>query len=59
MKTILRFSTFALLVMGVSAVAFAQSTNGQGVPEISPAAGMNAIALLAGAALVVRNKFKK
>jgi len=43
--------------MGVSALASAQVA--PNAPEISPAAGMNALALLAGAALVVRTKFKK
>ena len=57
MKTILRLSSLALLVMGVSALASAQVA--PNAPEISPAAGMNALALLAGAALVVRTKFKK
>jgi len=42
--------------MGVSALAFAQT---QSAPEINPGTGMNALALLAGAALVVRTRLKK
>ena len=52
-----RIAAVAMLLAGAAAFAMAQST--AGVPEIDPGTGMNAIALLAGAALVIRARFKK
>jgi len=56
LKTIFRLSSFALLIVGVSALTYAQT---QPTPEINPGTGMNALALLAGAALVVRARLKR
>jgi hypothetical protein len=55
MKLMLRLASIALLVMGVSALASAVPA----APEIDPGTGMNVLALLAGAALVVRASIKK
>lgn len=49
-----RFVSVVLLVVGASALASASV-----VPEIDPGTGMNVLALLAGAAVVVRSSFKK
>jgi hypothetical protein len=45
----------ALLVAGFSAVAMAAP----GVPEIDPASGANAVALIAGGLLILRSRRKK
>jgi hypothetical protein len=49
-----RLLTLSLLTIGASVAAF-----GAQVPEIDPATGGSALALLAGAALVIRGRFKK
>ncbi|HXS97802.1 MAG TPA: VPEID-CTERM sorting domain-containing protein [Candidatus Limnocylindrales bacterium] len=46
----MKFIGMALLVVGAASVASAA------VPEIDPSTGMNAIALLAGALLIVRSR---
>ena len=53
----LRLASVALLVVGAAALASAAAT--VPTPEIDPGAGMNVLALLAGAAIVVRARFKK
>jgi hypothetical protein len=45
-----------LLILGFSTVAFA---GGPTVPEISPASGVAALALVSGALLVIRGRRKK
>jgi hypothetical protein len=50
----MRMLQTALLVLGVCSCAF-----GAVIPEIDPASGVNAIALLGGAALVVRSWRRK
>jgi hypothetical protein len=45
----------ALLCVGASVLASAQV---QGVPEIDPASGASAIALIAGALIVIRGRRK-
>ena len=61
MKTILRLASLALLVMGISASAFAVCSTDFpcSTPEVNPGTAMNALALLAGATVIVRNKLKK
>ena len=54
MKLTMRIVTIALLAVGASALASATS-----VPEIDPGTGMNVLALLAGAAIVIRASLKK
>ena len=54
MKLTSRIASLALLVAGASVVASATA-----VPEIDPGSGLNVVALLAGAAIVVRAKLKK
>jgi hypothetical protein len=54
MKLMFRLASIALLIVGASALASAAP-----VPEIDPGTGMNVLALLAGAALVVRASIKK
>ena len=51
-----RLATVALFVLGVAAMASAQN---RPVPEVDPSAGINALTLLAGAAMVVRAAIKK
>jgi hypothetical protein len=46
-----------LLLIGLGTVAFAQDV--APVPEISPATAVNAVCLIAGAALVFRGRHKK
>ena len=46
----------ALLLIGCSGLVFA---GGVAVPEISPATGVGAIALVSGAVLVIRGRRKK
>jgi hypothetical protein len=46
----------ALLLMGFSSLVFA---GGTAVPEISPASGVAALAILSGAVLVIRGRRKK
>jgi len=46
-----------LLLIGLGTVAFAQDVDQ--VPEINPATAVNAVCLIAGAALVFRGRHKK
>ena len=48
-----------LLLIGLGTVAFAQDVAPNQVPEISPAMAVNAVCLIAGAALVIRRRHKK
>jgi hypothetical protein len=43
----------------IGAAAFAIAGQAAGVPEIAPATGAGALALLAGALLVIRTRHKK
>jgi len=52
----LRLASVALLTLGIAALA---SASIRPIPEIDPGSGMNVLALLAGAAIVVRAGFKK
>jgi len=54
-KLMLRLVSIALLILGASVLASALPA----VPEIDAGTGMNVLALLAGAALVVRAGIKK
>jgi hypothetical protein len=56
MMKLKRIVTVAMFMLGVAGLAAAQTLP---VPEIDPGTGMNAIALLAGAALVIRAGLKK
>jgi len=56
MKLILRLASIALLIVGASALASADRSP---VPEIDPGMGTNVLALLAGAAILVRGGMKK
>jgi hypothetical protein len=49
-----RLLTLSLLAIGASVFAY-----GAAVPEIDPATGGSALALLAGSLLVIRSRFKK
>jgi hypothetical protein len=49
-----RLLTLSFLAIGTSILAF-----GAAVPEIDPATGGSALALLAGSLLVIRGRFKK
>jgi hypothetical protein len=51
----MKLMSVSLLLLGVAAAAFA----GNPAPEIDPASGMNALALLGGAALVIRSSRRK
>jgi len=55
MKLMLRLASITLLIVGASALASALPA----APEIDPGTGMNVLALLAGAAIVVRAGIKK
>lgn len=48
-----KFAAFALLLIGTAGIASASS-----VPEIDPASGISALALLSGALLVLRSRRK-
>lgn len=50
---IMKITGAALIATGMSAVCFA------GVPEIDPASGTSAIAVLAGALLMIRGRRRK
>jgi hypothetical protein len=52
MKYLSRIASFALILTGAAVMASAQST--APAPEIDPAMGANALALLAGAAILIR-----
>ncbi|HML16557.1 MAG TPA: VPEID-CTERM sorting domain-containing protein [Bryobacteraceae bacterium] len=49
MNKLVKVAGMVLVGIGVSSVCFAWST-----PEIDPASGMNALALLTGALLIIR-----
>jgi hypothetical protein len=51
MKNVMKMVGMVLLGIGVSSVCFAAAT-----PEIDPASGVNALALLTGALLVIRGR---
>ena len=55
MKYITSILSVGLLVLGVAGLASAAVS----VPEIDAGTGMNAVALLAGAAIVIRARLKK
>jgi len=55
MRFSMRIASVALLAIGASALAFATAPT----PEIDPGSGANVLALLAGAALVVRSSLRK
>lgn len=50
-----KFAAFSLLLIGIAGIAGAVPT---GAPEIDPASGMSALALLSGALLVIRSRRK-
>ena len=52
-NTLMKLSGIALVAIGVSGACLAQT-----VPEIDPATGANALALVAGALLVIRSRRK-
>jgi len=52
----MRFVGTMLLLVGVSTLAMAGSPN---VPEVSPASGLAALAMVSGALLVIRGRRKK
>ena len=52
-NNLMKIAGAALLAVGMSRACFAV-----GVPEIDPASGVNAIALLAGALLMIRSRRK-
>jgi hypothetical protein len=49
-----KFAAFVLLLIGTAAIAGATPA----APEIDPASGMSALALLSGALLVIRSRRK-
>jgi hypothetical protein len=51
---VLRTITLVLFVLGVTAVAMATP-----IPEIDPGTGVNALALLGGALLVIRGRRRR
>jgi hypothetical protein len=51
MNNVMKIAGMVLLGIGASSVCFASA-----VPEIDPASGVNALALLAGALLVIRGR---
>ena len=55
-EVVMKFTGMVLLFVGISSLAIA-SVNP--VPEISPASGMAAVALVSGALLVIRGRRKK
>ncbi len=50
-----KFAACALLLIGIAGIAGATPV---GAPEIDPASGMSALALLTGALLVIRSRRK-
>lgn len=54
-RTVLRMGGIALLVMGFGATGFAAL----GAPEIDPTSGMNALALVAGALMILRSRVRR
>lgn len=57
MKHLRRVVAVAFLLLGASVLASAHRD--PAVPEIDPATGVNAVALLAGAAVVIRGGLKR
>jgi hypothetical protein len=55
MKAVLKLSGMALLIAGICGSAMAQLAP---APEIDPGLGINALALLGGAALIIRSRRK-
>lgn len=55
----MRLLSLGLLVLGSSCLAFAQFQSGGTAPEIDPGQAVSALALLSGAAMVVRGRLKK
>lgn len=55
MNRLMKITGIVLLGIGVSSVCLAGGS-AVGVPEIDPASGMNALALLTGALLVIRGR---
>jgi len=54
-KMMMKIAGMTLLCIGVSSVAFGVS----GVPEIDPASGGSALALLSGALLMIRSRRRR
>ena len=52
-NNLMKIAGAALLAVGISGGCFAS------VPEIDPASGVNAVALLAGALLMIRGRARK
>lgn len=52
MKTFMKAGGLGLLTIGFASVSFAVST----VPEIDAASGINVIALISGAPLIIRSR---
>jgi uncharacterized membrane protein HdeD (DUF308 family) len=52
----MKFTGIVLLLLGLSTFAFAGHPS---APEISPASGVGALALISGALLVIRGRRKK
>jgi hypothetical protein len=52
----MKFAGMVLLLMGLSSLVMGAAP---AVPEISPATGVSALALLGGAALVIRSRSKR
>jgi hypothetical protein len=52
----MKFAGMVLLLMGLSGLAMGAAV---AAPEISPASGVGALALLSGAILVIRGRRKK
>ncbi len=53
MRILFKFAGFALLAIGVALVSPAPPPS---VPEISPSLGVNAVALIGGALLILRSR---
>ena len=54
MNRMMKWAGFSLLVIGMAGTALAV-----GAPEIDPASGANALALLAGAMLMIRGRRRR
>jgi hypothetical protein len=52
---VMKIAGFTLLGLGLSSACFA----GLGAPEIDPASGASALALLAGASLMIRGRRRR
>jgi hypothetical protein len=53
-SNVMKIAGFALLGIGMSSVCFAAAT-----PEIDPASGASALAMLAGAMLMIRGRRRR